>query len=59
MHLRTGGSAVECHGPRLTRRQVDDVLVQVEAVAGFLDSYSPDARQALSRRGARGRVPPG
>lgn len=32
---------------------------QVEAVLGFLDSYSPDARQAMSRRGTRGRVSTG
>ncbi|MET8093728.1 hypothetical protein [Micromonospora sp. NPDC005220] len=53
MYLKTGESAVECHGTGLTLRQVDDILAQVETVAGFLDSYAPDARQSLNRRDAR------
>ncbi|MGW3892316.1 hypothetical protein ACWD69_26840 [Micromonospora chokoriensis] len=55
VYLKTGGGAVECHGSGLTLRQVDDVFAQVEAV----DSYSPDARQSVSRHGTRERVPPG
>ncbi|MEV4496276.1 hypothetical protein AB0J84_11290 [Micromonospora arborensis] len=38
--------------------QVDDILAQVAIVAGFLGSYAPDARQSLSRRGARPPVTP-
>ncbi|MFG3604249.1 hypothetical protein [Micromonospora chersina] len=58
MHLKTSESAVECHGTGLTLRQVDDILAQVENVAGFLDSYAPDGRQSPSRRGARPPVTP-
>ncbi|MEU7946726.1 hypothetical protein AB0C50_18785 [Micromonospora taraxaci] len=58
VYLKTGESAVECHGAGPTLRQVDDVLAQVEIVAGFLDSYPPDARQALSRRDTRPPVTP-
>lgn len=44
---------------RLARpAQVDDILAQMEIVAGFLDSSALDARQSLSRRGARPPVTP-
>ncbi|PZV88397.1 hypothetical protein SAMN05443287_1273 [Micromonospora phaseoli] len=56
--LNAGESAVECHGTGFTLRQVDDILAQVEIVAGFLGSYAPDARQSLSRRDARPPVRP-
>ncbi|MEW1585417.1 hypothetical protein AB0283_08225 [Micromonospora vinacea] len=52
VYLKAGGGAAECHGTELTERQVDDILAQVEIVAGFLGSYVPDARQSLSRRDA-------
>ncbi|MEU5529259.1 hypothetical protein ABZ744_20195 [Micromonospora chersina] len=58
MYLKTSERAVECHGTGLTLRQVDDILAQVENVAGFLDSYAPDAHQSLSRRDARPPVTP-
>ncbi|MET7808702.1 hypothetical protein [Micromonospora chersina] len=58
VHLKTSESAMECHGTGLTLRQVDEILAQVENVAGFLDSYAPDARQSLSRRDARPPVTP-
>ncbi|MEV6692738.1 hypothetical protein AB0M35_14830 [Micromonospora sp. NPDC051196] len=49
---------MECHGTELTLRQVDDIPALMEIVAGFLDSYAPDARQSLSRRDARPPVTP-
>ncbi|GIJ24458.1 hypothetical protein [Micromonospora lutea] len=52
MYLNVDKSAVGCHETGLTLRQVDDLLAQVEIVAGFLDSYAPDARRSLSRRDA-------
>ncbi|MET8357781.1 hypothetical protein [Micromonospora sp. NPDC005171] len=58
VYLKTGESAVECHGTKLTLRQVDDILVQVAIVTGFLGSYVPDACQSLSRRDARPPVTP-
>ncbi|WP_405425857.1 hypothetical protein [Micromonospora sp. NBC_00617] len=59
VYLKTGESALECHGPGLTLRQVDDILAQVEILAKFLASSAPDARQSLSRRDARPPVTPG
>ncbi|MEU8218377.1 hypothetical protein AB0C47_21760 [Micromonospora taraxaci] len=56
--LKTGENAVECHRSGLTLRQVDDPLAQVTIVAGFLDSYLPDARRALSQRDTRPPVTP-
>ncbi|MEV4660141.1 hypothetical protein [Micromonospora sp. NPDC049301] len=58
MYLKTGESALECHGTGLTLQQVDDILAQVEIVAGFLGSYAPHARQSMSRRDARPPVTP-
>lgn len=55
VYLKTGESALECHGTGLTLRQVDDILAQV---ARFLDSYAPDARRPLSRCDARPPVTP-
>ncbi|MET7470702.1 hypothetical protein [Micromonospora sp. NPDC005211] len=52
MHLRTGASAVECHGTGLTLRQVHDTRTQVEIVAGLLGSYASDAGRSLTWRGA-------
>ncbi|MEH0929836.1 hypothetical protein [Micromonospora sp. CPCC 205558] len=53
--MTNGESAVQCHRSGLSLRQVDEMLAQVQIVAGLLDSYAPDACQALSRRDARRR----
>lgn len=52
VYLKTGESAVECHGTGLTLRQVHDTRAQVEIVAGLLGSYAPDVRRPLTGRGA-------
>jgi len=53
VYLKTGESAVECHGTGLTRRQVQHTRAQVEIVAGLLGSYAPDVRRSLTWRDAR------